>query len=39
MPRQVILNDEIWNLFLAHLECDQNKSDLLVYDQLINVYI
>ena len=30
---------EIWNLVLAHSECNQNKSDLLVADHLINKLI
>jgi hypothetical protein len=30
IPRQVILNDEIWNLVLTHSICNLNKNDSLV---------
>jgi 5-methylcytosine-specific restriction endonuclease McrA len=30
LPRQVVHHDEIWNLVLAHKECNMSKSDRLV---------
>ena len=30
MPRQVISHDQIWNLVLAHDECNLQKSDKLI---------
>ena len=30
MPRQVISHDQIWNLVLAHAECNLQKSDKLI---------
>ena len=39
LPRQVILNDEIWNLVLAHSECNEMKTDLIVSNHFINKLI
>lgn len=30
MPRQVISHDQIWNLVLAHEECNLQKSDKII---------
>jgi hypothetical protein len=39
LPRQVIHHDEIWNLVLAHQDCNLNKSDRLVGDHFIHKLI
>ena len=35
LPRQVIQHDHIWNLVLAHAQCNMDKSDKLVGDMFI----
>ncbi len=39
LPRQVMNNDEIWNLVLAHGECNLQKSDKLVGPHFIQKLI
>ena len=30
LPRQVVRNDDVWNLVLAHSHCNEHKSDMIV---------
>lgn len=39
LPRQVLQNDEIWNLVLSHKECNLSKSDRLVGPHFIEKLI
>lgn len=39
IPRQIINNDQIWNLVIAHPECNMLKSDLLVAPHFIQKLI
>ena len=39
MPRQVINHDEIWNLVLAHADCNLLKSDKVVGSHFIEKLI
>lgn len=39
LPRQVIHHDEIWNLVLAHQDCNLSKSDRLVGEHFIHKLI
>lgn len=39
LPRQVVNHDEIWNLVLAHQDCNLSKSDRLVGEHFIQKLI
>lgn len=39
LPRQVLNHDEIWNLVLAHLDCNLHKSDKVVSPHFIEKLI
>jgi hypothetical protein len=39
LPRQVVNHDEIWNLVLAHADCNMSKSDKLVGSHFIEKLI
>jgi len=39
LPRQVIQNDDIWNLVLSHSFCNEQKSDKLVGEHIIKKLI
>ena len=39
LPRQVIQNDEMWNLVLAHEECNLLKSDKVVAPHFVEKLI